>query len=311
MAEGGHERARVRRRTLTVAVALVLGCALTGAAHAPRAQAQVAEAARAQAALSAWREGDRLLAAGNAALALTRFEAAYGALGNPRLLYNIGRAEAQLTGHEPQAFVFLGRFLAEAREAPPHARANAQALQARLRAQVALVRVTAHPSDARLYIDGADTGPAPLPPLALPPGTHVFLLRDGGRYSDAALVMIRGGEERVLDLRIKPALTAAAASDGPRERAPQGRAAAPDRHPPPATSAAALLVAAPPAPRPTDAAPEHARGSVLEKWWFWTAIGMVAAGAATAGVLLANHARAGGGSAADCPNATVMGCQGL
>ncbi len=55
------------------------------------------------------------------------------------------------------------------------------------------------------------------------------------------------------------------------------------------TAAAATPPAVKPAVAPTDATPEAAAsGSIVTRWWFWTAVGVVVVGGVTAGVLVAS-----------------------
>src|SRR5258708_4414529 len=173
----------------------------------------------------------------------------------------------------------------------------------------------APPPAGRLFVDGRDIGPTSGRPLALSAGTHVVMLRDDNQFSDTALVMIRGGEDRSLDLRTKASLSPASATEPPPEPAPALRlaprmAAAPTRRAATtgATTATATLTMPLPPPAPaSNGDRDGGGGSLLGRWWFWTAVGALAAGAATAAALTAGH-RSGGGAMPSCPNATVAGC---
>src|SRR5450432_395247 len=80
------------------------------------AHAEPVEPAKEQA-HSSLREGNVLLERGRPVEALRKFAEAYRLFPSPKLHYNMGQAQSQIPGHEPEAYDEMSRFLSEAKDA--------------------------------------------------------------------------------------------------------------------------------------------------------------------------------------------------
>jgi tetratricopeptide (TPR) repeat protein len=127
-------------------------------------------------------------------------------------------------------------------------RADTETLLHRARGFVATVTVDVQPRDAELRLDGEPV--APFTPLVVALGEHVLELQKPGYVSERRVVRLHGGE------RLEPRLTLAL-DNLSRAHAPQ---------------------------RADDArTPRHA---LYKNGWLWTGVGVLVAGAVSAGVLL-------------------------
>jgi hypothetical protein len=211
-------------------------------------------------------EGLKLLEAGAAAAALQKFSAAYALVPSPKVVFNMGRAHAEL-GQGPEAYRCFDQFLAEATtNVPPESRAEAELMRSQLRSRLALVEVVGPPG-AVLSVDGHQLATLPLPrALAVEPGMRALRVEaDGQPVIDKRLELTPGSTLRLV-VEVAP------------------------RPPPPPPPTATTLVA--PA-----VAPLAERPSPLRRWWFWTAAGVVVAAAAV-GVAAALGGFSRGG---ECP----------
>lgn len=228
----------------TMAIAVV--AALAATPSPARAQAEADKEAARREILA----GNQRFGAGDYAGALTHFQAAYARVPSPRIFFNLGHAYRGL-GRSAEAADAYRRFLAEATDAPEDRRR-----EARMRLDEVTRAAAAAP------IDVPPPPPAPPPPQ---PATAPAAPRTAF-----------------------PAPPSAAPPDPASAQAPPGAAAEPAPmlvpayplppagEPAPLGGADAALTAAP--AQPATEAPLYAR------WWFWAAIGLVAAGVAVAAV---------------------------
>lgn len=247
--------------------ALCLGVALL-AATATAAPARPETEARAL-----YQEAQRLERQGQLTEALARLRQAYELLPTPTLLLPMARLCEQLK--QPlaglEATRRLRRQVPDAGRAGPGGAAELDALEARLAAQVARLRVRTDVAGALVLIDGREVGRSPLDaPVELDPGVHEVEVR-GARGARLPQVELGPGEEREAELRTAPP--------------PQERAASAPARPPAELTARAPERAPPGAARYRPGAPT------------WIALGLggaavLAAGAVaiSAGVLRANLA---------------------
>lgn len=186
-------------------------------------------------------EGDEAFRALRYADALRAYEASYALVANPLLHYNRGRALEALERF-PEAVDELEAF---EREATPELRARTTALAAHLvelRKRVATVRVVVSEDGARVLLRANVVGLSPLAaPLRVNQGPARIEVEREGFQSIVVERDLRGGEETLVRIELVPK----------------------------------------PAPVSTSPTPGESReGSVLSRWWFWTAAGVVVAGAA-------------------------------
>jgi hypothetical protein len=214
------------------------------------------------------------------AAALSAFQESYDLNpGRTMVLYNIAVCQRELSDHV-SAVRTLRRYLLEAgADMSEEWRAEVVRLIAELEPGLARLTVRTNVPGARVLIDGADVGAAPLPDaVELMPGDHVVEARAADLQPARHQVRLEAGMQEDLTLVLDP-LPASTSSATP-----------------PMASTASLappLVVIPAAPagldmsraQPADTAPDDS--GVLSQWWFWAIVGSVAAaGAVTATVLL-------------------------
>jgi PEGA domain len=215
---------------VALALALVCSCGVGIADEGERARARQLKD-----------EGAAALARGDAAAALSRFEEAYRIFPSPKLLYNVGLAQAGLA-RSAEALESFEAFLAGAPEAPADARAYAESQIVLLRLRVATLTVNASVDGAEISADGRRLGVAPLGrAIHVPPGSHELTARLEGYRAARASIVLAAGEVGSVLLTMAPL-------PGPQERA-HTAAVAP-------------------------------RASLVRNWWLWAAVGVVVVGAA-------------------------------
>jgi hypothetical protein len=221
---------------------LAMVAALGGAARTSAAPRDPKTVARAKLV-----EGARLLSQGEYEDALQRFQEAYASVPSPKIFYNYGLAYRGL-GRNAEAITAFDRFLAEADDAAPDKRSDAERRRSELLKKVATLEVTGETEGADIVIDGTSYGLTPrTTPIYLDGGNHLLSVRKGALQHVQRLTAERGQKQTVV-----VALTAAPSAVSPGPSAvgpapaliPSGR----DRDPGPA------------APEP---AGEPARGSAL------------------------------------------------
>lgn len=188
------------------------------------------------------------------------FERAHTARPSARTSRALGFCSFELHQYV-QAVRELEDALADSRHAlTDKQRAEASATLAKARSFIGRLSLVIEPAKAKLLIDGRM---AATHVLSLDPGSHVIVASAPGFRARELTVTVMSGSRQTLQLPL-----------------------------------VALDVA--PARAPDLALQEQAQGDspVTERWWFWTAIGVVAAGAAVATVVALTHhdAKVDGGS---------------
>lgn len=169
-----------------------------------QAMAQAKPGNSAQEAERLGKEGERLLAAHDAAGAIDQLARAYSLSTNPRFLLPLGLAYAE--AERPlDALDALGRFLKDAPAVPDAKRKEIGTRFAVMLDQVAaLVTVEASRQNAPVKVDGRPVGMTPLPaPLRLMPGKHEVIMQPAATDpSSGAKVQIevRPGERKTVKL---------------------------------------------------------------------------------------------------------------
>jgi hypothetical protein len=136
-------------------------------------------------------------------------------------------------------------------------RSDTEALLARAKRYLGELRVETDPEAATLRVDGNRVELGPEGSLLLEVGTHTIEAQAPGRASERRVVQVTGGERA--ELRIALGVVAAEPA------------------------------AAAPRAVPLDLSPHAApseRQPVYKKWWVWTIVAVVAAGAATTAAVL-------------------------
>ena len=258
----------------TAIVALSLLAQLSPQRADPRAKAQ------AQGLLT---DGSVLYERGDYAGALEKFNAAYAAYPSPKLMFNIGQADRDLS-RPVEALEAFEKFLAGAPEASPETRADARNSVAELQEKLGQIRIDCDRADTEVSIDGKSVGLTPLADLIwATPGHHQVT----ASHASAALALenvdVSAGRVRTVVLRLQPlALPVAVPAVSKPEAIPASEAVPePEVTPPPPAS---LDLRPSPAP---NAAGDG--GWWLGRKWTWVAAGstvLLAAGAVTAGLVM-------------------------
>jgi hypothetical protein len=127
---------------------------------------------------------------------------------------------------------------------------------------IATLEVRTRPSSAEVRLDGQSVAGK----IVVNLGEHELTVRSEGYQPVLRKLLIEGGKAQSLSIELQPLPVPTVAS-------------APVAQPPEASPAPVPLLAAAPAAAPSDT-------KLVERWWFWTAIGVVAAGSVVAVVLL-------------------------
>jgi hypothetical protein len=168
-----------------------------------RAVAQAPEAPPPDAA-SHYDQGVTFFKAGDMAMALAEFEAAYAAAPRFEPLYNIAVTHKKLNHRAPAYTAFL-RYLSEGGDRVPAARRDEVDDELRtLARQIAHVDVLVESPPAQIEIDGTVIGQTPLPTQHLEPGRHEFRASRSGCAQALDVRTVLAGEAVFLPLKPVP-----------------------------------------------------------------------------------------------------------
>ena len=282
-------------------------------AHVGVARADEPSAAAPDAVADAKRRGDEALVNGRPAEALAAYNEAYKARPDAALVYNIGRAQ-QALGDYPAALAQLEQFEATA---PPDIRARVPGLQtllADLRKRVSMLVIAADVDGATVRIDERVVGTTPLRmPLRLNAGVVTLIVDKDGFFPYQRALTLVGGAIATSDVKLaskqtkaivtirSPIAGAQVALDGkPEGTVPTEIVVTPGSHQVELTldgyrpTQSALAVAA--GERRTFDLTLEPSAPITKKWWFWTGLGLVAAGATITIIALTTERSADSGS---------------
>ncbi len=280
-------------RIAPIALALLVATsAAAQTASTPEAKAEAQERYERALKLADIAGTDRQLLEG----ALAEFQAAWKLFPAAPILFNVAVTQRKL-GLRGEALRTFERYLAEAGEIAPERRAAVEEEIREIRSQVAEVRVVVAGGPAELWVDGRAIGSTPLADaLFLLPGTHTFkAVRQGAIPAEKQLEVLSG---KSYDLALSPVAPRHVASlsvttspsdanlflDG----RPLGRAPWRGEIEPGGYALTAELEGYDPAREQLILGAGQTREISMElvqptplykKWWFWTALGVVAAGA--------------------------------
>lgn len=178
-----------------------------------------------------------------------QFRRAHALYPNARTLRGLGITEYELHNY-PEAVRYLEQALSsEVRPLGVSVRAETERLLERARGYVGTVQIQTVPSTAYIQVDNQRIEHAS-DPLLLPVGDHVIEASSPGRLSERRVLTVQGGQTHVVQISL---LKVAQPGSTGAERMP--------------------------VERPTST-------PVYRRWWLWTAVAVVAGGAATAAILL-------------------------
>jgi hypothetical protein len=228
-------------------------------------------------------EGSALYEKGDYAGALEKFNAAYAAYPSPKLMFNIGQADRDLS-RPVEALEAFEKFLAGAPEASPETRADARKSVAELQEKLGQIRIDCDRAGTEVSIDGKSVGLTPLAGLIwATPGHHQVT----ASHASAALALenvdVSAGRARTVALRLRPLALPVADEAVPKPEVIPEPEAAPESEAPPPPRASLDL-------RPSSAPNADGDGGWwLGRKWTWVAAGstvLLAAGAVTAGLVM-------------------------
>ena len=203
--------------------------------------------------------------AGNFAEARALFLKAHDIQPSARTLRGLGYVEFELRRYTVSVRYLRAALLEKKRALEPALRKEVERMLQRALTYTGHFRLLLSPRDAALTVDGAKPELEDDGSLWLEVGSHQLRL-SAPRYQPLSQTLnVSGGERSELTLNLVPV-----ASSSLQARAP----------------AATSLLAAPAEPVRSDAAPSEQ--GVFGKWWFWTAAGVLVAGAAIGVGIAAN-----------------------
>jgi hypothetical protein len=191
--------------------------------------------------------------------ALDRYREAYAIYPAPKLHYNIALALSGMA-RSAEAADELTRFLATAGDAPADARAQATKLLAALDRELGKIAIDATAAGATASVDGRDVGEPPIE-LHAAPGSHAIRIVKAGYVPWERTIQVSAGTTA----RANGDLVAIELA-----RPVELRPLTPPETP----------MRVEPTPVPTHPAHITQRGSLLGRWWLWTAVGAVVIGGA-------------------------------
>jgi hypothetical protein len=278
---------------LAVALAALAAASTPARAQKPPARAGSAETTKLDEAQRRFQRGVELYKEGDFAGALVEFKRAYDLVPTYKILYNLGQVSYQRHDYAG-AVRYFRQYLGDADDAITPERQKEVATEVnRLSSRVGSLEIQAFDDGADVLVDDMLMGTTPTELLIVNGGRRkVDLVARGGEHA-TRMVDVAGGEvvrvsfPRLVPQRQPPAAPAPA----PVEPVSPHRTAEVTVTPWPVAAAAVPVVAAP-APMPatsvplvesTPSAPPPPKAGF--PWKVWTATGLLAAGAATTGVL--------------------------
>jgi hypothetical protein len=153
-------------------------------------------------------EGGDLLREGDARSALLRFKEAYELVPSPKIFYNFGLAYRGM-GKTTAAIEAFEKFLAEAPEADPERRADAEHQRELLLPQIGSVVVSCDTDGAEISVDGQSYGVTPLKgAIRLDPGPHQLVIEEAGVAHFTQKLMTESGQQVAVMAALRPTVVA-------------------------------------------------------------------------------------------------------
>ncbi len=141
--------------------------------------------------------------------ALVEFRRAYEAVPTPGLFFNMGQTAVRLNDYA-QAKVLFERYLqSSADELSPERRQLVASELKQLGGRIGYAQISVSVNGAEVWVDQHSVGRTPLSaPLTLNVGRHHVEVRADGYQAAIQTVELAGGEERTVDFRLQPLLSA-------------------------------------------------------------------------------------------------------
>ena len=300
-----------RWRAQTAVVALGLCCsalldASTAIAQAPQARPTAKGESQEERVERAMSRGDAAMDSGRPADALAAYEEAYTLEPRPALLYNRGRAHQALE-HYPEALDLLEQF---ERTAPPQVLAKVPALKEiirEVRGRVTTLVVRCDVTGAKVRLRGQVIGQTPITAGVRDSSgaAELEVLREGHeRYSERVVLPGGGTLDVLIKLETKDTratLRVTSPTSGARALVDGGDTGStpfeirlqPGSHrirlEKDGFAPTEALVSLAPMERREMALDLERHKTVVERWWFWTGLGVLVAGGVTAVIVVATQ----------------------
>jgi tetratricopeptide (TPR) repeat protein len=195
---------------------------------------------------------------GNFVEAREQFSRAHGLFPNARTLRGLGISEFELKHYAIAVDQLSAALASDVRPLDSKLRGETEALLKRANTYVGELHITVSPNSATLTIDGTRKIARLDAPVRLDVGDHVLEFRAKDYAPERRQVSVRGGQADSLELQLSSLSAASAESQ--------------------------------PGPINSPAQEAHSETTpVYKRWWLWTIVGVVVAGAAV-GTALALHA---------------------
>jgi hypothetical protein len=147
-------------------------------------------------------EGGELLKQGEYRSALSLFQEAYALVPSPKIFYNFGLAYMNL-GRTTEAIESFERFLDEAADASPDARASAERRKSELIPKIGSLVIHCETDGAEISIDGRTYGTTPRKnPVRLDPGPHSLVIEKAPAPPFTKNLNLRAGERLIVEAKI-------------------------------------------------------------------------------------------------------------
>jgi hypothetical protein len=141
---------------------------------------------------------------GDYAGAALKFQLAYEASKDPRLLWNTAAAEKNLR-HYAKVVELVERYVAEAGpRLKPEDRAEADALLTTVRAFISTVTLDVQPEGSAVFIDDVQVGVSPMKPLLVDMGEHRVRVTKQGYQDFTTTQSLQGGAPFSLTVALQP-----------------------------------------------------------------------------------------------------------
>ncbi|HEX6241775.1 MAG TPA: PEGA domain-containing protein [Polyangiales bacterium] len=202
------------------------------------------------------------VALGNYEEAREQFARAHALFPNARTLRGLGIAEFELRHYVVGAEYLTQSLASGVKPLEPNLRRETEELLARARTYIGELAIQVEPASAELLIDGVRRVAELGSPVPLDVGQHLLEFREEGHATERREVTLRGGQTVQLSVRLAPLTSRAAAAAADQTPAAIGE-------------------------QPVDA-PRSERTPVYKRWWLWTIVGVVVAGAVTGTVVALN-----------------------
>jgi hypothetical protein len=148
-----------------------------------------------------FKEGNRLLDAGDYVGALDMFRGAYSRWPNVKILLNLGTALRQL-GRNVEAAENYEKYLNDS-GADQAKKPQVEAILKEISSRLGKLRIEVNEPGARVVVDGRPVGGSPQSfTLRVEPGSHSVVAEKEGYPLSAATVSVGAGEERAVELRL-------------------------------------------------------------------------------------------------------------